>query len=57
MLTIIDLFMMFYNVRLIGKFGVTSLRECNVFLSFLFLPGAIVLDIIIISYLLGYPIQ
>jgi len=53
MLTIIDLIVMFYNANLIGKFGPTSTRECNVFLAYLFLPGAIVFDILIITTLLG----
>ena len=52
MFTIIDLFIMFYNAHLIGTKGDSSLRECNVFLSYMFLPAAIIFDALIIRHLL-----
>jgi hypothetical protein len=47
MLTIIDLFIMFYKLtpKTVDKYA------CRTFLTYMFLPCAIVLDIIIIKYL------
>ena len=49
MLTIIDLFIMFYKLtpKTADKYA------CRTFLAYMFLPGAMVLDIFIVVKLLG----